>query len=171
MPVSQTVDAIHIAVRDHRILRDPEAAVDAPERPPLACSRWSGSRPTPVSVDCPEPHDRETGHCRHRPGARGWPRQSSSASGSDRWSSSPSIGQGCGSRSIPGRPRRQPHEGGTAARLRRPTCAEAFLESPVSLLEVEPSYELLLDDYTSYRDRPERTSRPRSSPRDGVPSH
>ncbi len=28
MPVSQTVDAVHIAVRDHRILRDPDASID-----------------------------------------------------------------------------------------------------------------------------------------------
>jgi hypothetical protein len=32
MPVSKTVDAIHIAVRDHRILREPDARSPAPER-------------------------------------------------------------------------------------------------------------------------------------------
>lgn len=45
MPAAKAVDAVHIAVRDHRILREPDAGSTAPCAV-RRCFRWSGSMET-----------------------------------------------------------------------------------------------------------------------------
>jgi Flp pilus assembly protein TadD len=140
MPLSKTVDAIHIAVRDHRILREPDAESTASRRGRslLPLVRLNGD----VDSEHPNSIDRELAIAVTAEGTR--------------LPSTPqmrTVGRlvlSALDRAIAEHP-----DDLVASRMKAQALAftgrrEEALRIADSLLKSTPSYELLLDDYTSY---------------------
>ncbi len=140
MPLSKAVDAVHIAVRDHRILREPDAASTAPRRSgslfPLV--RINGDV-DPKHVETP---DRELAIAVTAEGTRLPP--------------TPQMRQ-VGRLVLAALERAIAEHPDDLMAVRMKAQALAFtgrqadaLRIAGPLLESNPSYELLLDDYTAY---------------------
>ena len=140
MPVSKTVDAVHIAVRDHRILREPDARSTAPERSGslLPLVRLNGD----VDPEHRESLDRELAIAVTAEGTR--------------LPDTPQMRK-VGRLVLSALDRAVAEHPDDLVALRMKAQALAFtgrhaeaLRIADSLLKSTPSHELLLDDYTSY---------------------
>ena len=138
MPLSKTVDAIHIAVRDHRILRDPEAAATDRPRSALPLVRLD-VEPAPT---LPGSLDRETAIAVTAEGTR--------------LPDTPQI-RAVGRLVLSALDRAVSEHPDDLVAQRMKAQALAFngrraeaLRIAGPLLESNPSSELVLDDYTSY---------------------